>query len=573
MASIDNTYNHRPGAHYGVSQLSVNVGLPCVVGTKRKAAKAGMHSRTGWQTAEVVINPRQMHNAWHSLSHRIVRQCYNEITKRLFSGVGIVVFQGNQPRPVSDAFRTLLQKDFMAFARDAMQAIFAFGVVPVAFRPGIGGAGLGVDGMVPYVPAFGSYTITTWSVDGLQQYKFYQGSGGCDVVCGGTTSTGQADPSVVVAHNFGFDPNLDGTLTSNAHCIVEQLAFVDELMKLALTAERIATNPPIFTAYNPHIDDRAEARHKENFFAGDASACADRAEAVYQRDAEQQAAFRANAKIWERVNGISRLEAFGTECLPLRGENEPTGALVPAWGRDWRGAEMPWAREYNLGVTRQLVQQQLPRPRTDLGDLTSQAMDIVCGVMNVPRGLLASDTHVRAGVEAVSEAMHRTVNRWADVLSHLLTAVYNHTYGRQDLHDELLVRMHARRRLSPTTQRADQLITERDLFEVEAKTRVRLAFDLPPSTTPERLDAMYNRGILSWQTYATSQLRLNNFARDELAAAVDPLSKAEQRELLLGRPPLEPSVSTSSSSATTSSSGSESRPKKTKTKKKRAKKE
>ena len=59
--------------------------------------------------------------------------------------------------------------------------------------------------------------------------------------------------------------------------------------------------------------------------------------------------------------------------------------------------------------------------------------------------------------------------------------------------------------------------------------------DLPPTTTVENLEALHNRGVISWKTYGTSILRLNGFGREQLAVQVDPLSKRDRRVLLLGK--------------------------------------
>jgi hypothetical protein len=315
--------------------------------------------------------------------------------------------------------------------------------------------------------------------------------------------------------------------------IAGQLGFINELTHLAVVGERISANPPIVTAYNPAVEDRAEDKYGENFYVGQQDSCETRAEAVYQRTAQQQMAFKSSMERWESMTGGSARDVFGAAAGAMqRGDAERRGMVPPNWARDWRGSEMPWSRQYYLDPTRSLVQQQMPRTRTDLVPLSEQTMDIVCGVLNVPRGLLASDSAVKAGVEAVSEAMHRTLNRWADLLSNLMTVVYDHTFGVKDIRDELRVLAASRRRSPLDVPHA--LLNEADLFAVEERTRVRLAFDLPPSTSPEQLDALYNRGLLSWETYAASQLRLNGFPRDQLASPSDPLSSEDRRELLMG---------------------------------------
>jgi len=546
--------NSSPGAMHGVTQTRVHLSERPPTGRARgkRGREKPSGTSTAWETAEVPLRRDQVERAWGALAHPHVRMCFNEMTKRLFAGVGIVVYQGNTPRIPTDAFRTVLQRDFVPFDRDALDAIMTIGVVPIAFRK-VPTNGLGEEDLVPYVPKFGTYTITTFSVDGIQRFNFYRnnfyaGAGNSPATAGaasgpafwGSSGFGDHDPSVMVAHDFGYNPNVDGTLTSNLHAIAEQLSFISEMNGLAVTAERISSNPPLVTEYNNAIEDRAEDKFSENFYVGNPDRCVARAEAVYERNAQQQAAFRENMRLWEQYNGLRGCEEFvdgdGQSVVPHdRRASEPEGTVAPAWGRDWRGAEMPWSRQYYIGATRRHVQHHLPRARGDLVAMNAQAMDIVCGVLNVPKGMLSSDSHVRAGVEAVSEAMHRTVNRWADLLSHLMTAVYNHTFGVKDLRDELRIQVQRRRRSPYET--AEKLLTEADLFAAEQKTRVRLAFDLPPSTSPERLDAMYNRGIIGWETYATAQLRLQNFARDQLASESDPLSKEEKKMLLFGAKP------------------------------------
>ena len=159
--------------------------------------------------------------------------CVNEITKRLFSGQGIVAVQGNQMRMPSEPFHTYLQRDMTPFARNALDAMLAFGVVPIAFRrPKT--AGLGPNELSPYVPAFGTYVMTTWAEAGIQRFAFYWSSLATERAAGyapysnnvaGNGPYGERDDSVLIAHDFGFEPNLNGTLTSNMHVIGQQLRY------------------------------------------------------------------------------------------------------------------------------------------------------------------------------------------------------------------------------------------------------------------------------------------------------------------------------------------------------------
>ena len=543
--------NLGPGAMTGVSQLHMNMYEKPQYQTRRSGKRR--RQRDAGSTYEVQLDVRQMDRSWAHLSHPYVRMCVNEITKRLFSGQGVVATRGQEMQRVSEPFNTYLQRDMAPFSRDALDAILAFGVVPIAFRrPKT--AGLGPNELAPHVPRYGTYTITTWAETGMQHFAFYWSSSSLD---GGWHAPmsyssegpyGEPDENVLIAHDFGFDPNLNGGLTSNMHVIGQQLALVRELTSLALTGERISSNPPLVLGYDSRVDEQAEKNFGESFFVGDADRCQNREDAVYERDASRRAELANQLQVWSNMTGQDPRAEFGdaANVLGIRERRDAGRVAVPPTGAtDFSGAEMPWARMYRLGVTDQHVSHQLPQTRRDYTQIVSQSMDIVCGVLNVPRGLLASESNVRAGVEAVAEAMHRTVNRYADALSHLMTGVYNHLFGISDLRDELRIRMEQRRRTPFDT--APQLLSDNDLFEARAKVRVRLQFDLPPSTTQESLNFLHDRGILSWSVYGSSMLRLNGFSRDQLDSKTDPLNMREQRVLLLGKDADKPTSSSSSS--------------------------
>jgi len=553
MASTRNI-NLGPGAMAGVSQLQMYSTttppseMPNSSGRRQRQREAG-------STHEVMLDARQVQAAWRDLNVPEVRQCINEISKRLFAGEGVVATHGQEMLNVSEVFGTYLKRDMSPFAQDALNAMLVYGVVPIAFRrPRT--AGLGPKELAPFVPKFGTYVLTTWAEVGMQHYAFYwsnlaaEQEGGQSYAPFGSAALngpyGERDDSVFIAHDMGFEPNLNGSLTSNMHTISTLISMVRELRGLALTGERISANPALILGYNPHVDDQAEKDFGEGFYVGDPDRCQRREDAVYERDSARRAELADQLRTWSARTGMDPRAEFGDAANVLKSrasDNHRAGriAVPPAGGTDFSGAEMPWAHQYRLGVTDQLVNHQLPRTRTDYTDIVSQTMDIVCGVLNVPRGMLASESSIRAGVEANAEAMNRTVNWYADTLSKLMTGVYNHLFGVSDLRDELRIRVERRRRRPEDV--APQLLTERDLIEARAKMHIRLKFDLPPPTTQEALNFMHDRGILAWSTYGEATLRLNGFSRDQLDSPKDPLNVREQRVMLLGNnadPPAPP---------------------------------
>jgi hypothetical protein len=194
----------------------------------RTSAQTVMQQQAG-TTPEVALNATQVRRAWAALRHHKVKPCLAGIMKRLFSGTGLVLHRGNEPQRPKGAFEAFLHRDMLPFARDALAAIYAIGVVPIAFRrPQV--YGLGEDKLAPYVPTPGSYTITVRAVAGLLEYKFYwnanafappssSAAGEHHTLAGGF---GAYDPEVIVRADFDFNPTLTGELTSNM-CIVDEL--------------------------------------------------------------------------------------------------------------------------------------------------------------------------------------------------------------------------------------------------------------------------------------------------------------------------------------------------------------
>ena len=528
-------------------------------------------------TPEVTLCARQCRLAWEVQSHPCVRMCINEITKRLFSGDGMIVTRGDETLTPSPAFASYLRRELAPFVRNAFMAINAFGVVPIAFRNGDVDveAGAGVMRVSPYVPDFGTYTITTYSHRGQQHFRFHWGGAmsqhdGCGDNAAGVGVTlqqidafGEADDSVIVAHEFGASPNLDGTLNSNFAAIVENVLFHQELVRAAVTAERIASNPPVFTARNLKYDEQ-QRQYSANLGEATFSGSADRQTllagegdddgddclgnsgggggglngedgagvgmATYERTGREISAFQSMMEVFEARTGLRAGEYLGVGSGPGCAADNQSRSVRGSGRNPHTGYVMPWAAQFNLGAARTLVHQQMPQTRGDLVQLTRILQETVCGVLSVPRALILADSSVKAGVESTENTMNKTVQHLAEQLGDLATRVYQHLFGRVDLAEELQLRVEQKRKLlrarfgeraADRLQAAD-LLTERDMFEATRKTAVTIGFDLVPVTSNERLDHMYERGIITWRAYGESMLRLNGMPRTMLAHETAP---------------------------------------------------
>jgi hypothetical protein len=194
------------------------------------------------------------------------------------------------------------------------------------------------------------------------------------------------------------------------------------------------------------------------------------------------------------------------------------------------GEEMPWLNNYALGAERHLVHAQLPVARRDLVSFGDQTRTIVCSVLNTPESVVASASHVRAGVEAASRAMDTNVESWAAIDSRILTQAYEHSLGLIDLRNYL--RSVVRRRYLDGDEGGGPMLTESDIVAAKRRLSVVLEFDLMPASSPERLERLYAWGLLGADRFGSAMLRLEGFRHDDLQRPLE-LSDDERRALVV----------------------------------------
>jgi len=543
---MSRSYEPQRGAFHGVSQLKTIVGgdprdATVNVRDEGKRRPAHLHHnnfsqrRATHPTDEVAFNALHVRAALDAASHEYVRACNNERDKRLFAGAGVVMTRGGRRLEPSEHMRIYLLRDAPEQARAANEAINVYGVVPLAFRrERIGG--LGPESTVPYVPALDSFTLSTFSTNGVQQYRFYWSSPGDTTYNESPTSIyGTLDRSVLVLDGFGFNPRLDGSLTSNYYVISARLRVLAEFTNLAMRAERIATNPPIVTEYNADVERNRQTTFGATAYVGSArevsedggdAASIERVRASRLRNAEQARAHRRLLDEWARVNGIHPRSAFR---LGPSGAVDEARVHLSSSGINMFGEEMPWLNNYALGAERHLVHTQMPVARRDLVAFADQTRAIVCSVLNTPESVIAASSHVRAGVEAASRAMDTNVESWAAIDSRILTQAYEHSLGVIDLRNYL--RSVVRRRYLDGDE-TQPMLTERDIVSAKRQLSVVLEFDLMPASTPERLERLYAWGLLGADRFGSAMLRLEGFRHDDLQRPLE-LSDEERRALIV----------------------------------------
>lgn len=476
-------------------------------------------SRTKAETPECMLNPIHMTAARFAQRNAMTRTCHNELVKRLFDGDGLIAMKDGKRMHMNIAGSSYLKRDLTPFTLEVFETANLIGIVPIAFYKDPDSP-IGAEQLIPYVPAFGSYTITTKSVNGRQQFQFYWGAD-CWLACdqdmlnsGPQWNTGgvfgKLDKTIIIARSFGTSPTIDGALVSNYATIAVQLGFIEELRSRMLVAERINSNPPVITEYNRQSAVTDDPRLKTAYYGGDGDGCEFAAQATYERNAGQQAELKRQMQVYQQTMGLDARSKFDVIDISTSSD--------PAHNYNASSDTMPWGSEAYLGAERTLVHQTMPSTRSDFVPIVEQASRIVCGIMGVPHTLFASSGgRERAGVEAGSEALSRTVNKWTAVLGDVATLVYQDTIGIVDLHRELRSRIEKKRKNRDlATTPARLLLTEADLLDAKAKTSVRICFDSSPTTTPERLMDLYEQGLINRNTFGELMLRVNNLSRDQL---------------------------------------------------------
>lgn len=473
----------------------------------------------------VPLRGKQMRATWNLLKHPLVRMCLEERFKKLLLGRGLLAIRGGHVLNPIEALRHLIRDHYEPVARDAFYCIMAFGVVPLCFRNQK--TALFDRTPIPYVPKFGTYAITTYHEDGVQKFELHRNVP--QPTQGDTLPIGAPDKMSVVFSGFGFDPELDGTLSSNLMSLVPHLIFQAELQSQLLTAGRINAAPPV--ALEQHVTDSSsrDENLRTGFFAGQVSSAEDKAMLEFENNNLEQALMDQQMRMQAEHYGFDPHEYFQVRELAIHGNPEQA---LPATGVNWRGHQMPWSTVYPVPRNRRVVQLQLPHARNDFVPITEQIQNVVCGVLNVPKAALFSNTNVKAGAEQASESIMWTVAKDAQMLSSIITRIYEMTLRPLILKQSFaqqLRQMREKRRRYPDTPVAD-LVTEDDLFTAKREAELTFEFDVPPSTTPERLVQLYESGIINRDVFADEMLRVNHLSRDKRAEDVTPATSESDTE-------------------------------------------
>ena len=150
---------------------------------------------------------------------------------------GPVFYKNESSMTISPYFKEIVSNYWVPFCHDVVESILCLGIVPVfvAKLPNERG---GIHVPCVYKGVFGKDFLITIKTKGRPEFIFYKKK---DMV------EWKKSKKVKIWSGFGTDPNADGTLTSVVSTIIEQVYWMDKLMKYSLTAEYNRSDPTLVT--------------------------------------------------------------------------------------------------------------------------------------------------------------------------------------------------------------------------------------------------------------------------------------------------------------------------------------
>lgn len=479
---------------------------------KRKATLLTHDERENASTHEIEVRRSHLALAIKASRHSLARSCSEEVSKEVFDAP-LIARRGGRIMVTNERFNRYLEASNRCGV-DIYYALQTYGVVPIFFRHAEG-VGIGPNELVPVVPPPKSFRLFTWLDAGVQRFRIRWLASDTPV------------DDVIVFSGFDTNPDIDGTLTSVMAVIVPDLDFVDQLREYMLDAEDVRSKPPVLLRFDTKADAALQETFKgESFFGGGIDAAASAEEYREKIDARQALQRRRLEHEWQTLHG-NRVRARDV-FVKNAGERRKRSAAEMYLDENKIPAG-PLPREY-LDVAHESTTYHLPASPDAYIQCAEQLTRKVRGAFGLPQ---VETARVRTQAEESHESLHKTVKKYRIIISRILTQIYNHLQGSDELAQEL--RSLARTRRTPANEPFDALVSESDIESTAAATRIEIGFQPTLRASTATLDFGRNRGVLSWELYCrlfASRIGLD--MHDIEIPAKDPLSQADRKQLVLG---------------------------------------
>lgn len=398
--------------------------------------------------------PRQiMISTWHDYqTSTMIHMCSKTIVYHLMKN-GLVLTKNSKRITPSLAISDALEVYWGPFVEGLVDQVMAFGFAVVMFQKD------GADCVYPTTVDPHLYTIAVEIINNNMSFKL--------------SSTELDMESVMVYNHFGFSPvvrNGRGMLTSLAWKVIPPIRFLNNVRNACETMEANKTRPQFFTEQQPTSRERQEGVDFDYYAEADSSEI--REDMQFQRNA-------SNIRILEQQKDL-----YNTYMNRKESSSHP----------------------YNRGIQRVVNKLddivQLPEGhhvvatpqntgRQDVVQMHKIIQEEICSTLGVPRALLISDSMYKSSTEGIEEFFSQTVAWWSRKLQILLTDVYTKIYFNK------------------------KMGKLKNIYTAKQRHQIQVHFDYNTTIKEETLQNMYNNGILTWDAYSKTMIKMAGMAEED----------------------------------------------------------
>ena len=430
-------------------------------------------------------------------------------------------------------FSDYIVRRWHPFAYDLIDAYFTLGIIPIAYEYDPVS-----DECWPYVPRSDAYIIKRHTVNGAIRYRFYWNNAQAATNSwqqrhasvagervhewlgrGGSGSSwnsqaGEYDPDVEIHHQFGYEINCHGFVTSKVATLVRMAETRRRVERARVIAEMNGAMPMLVTEYDASVAKKTSPAFKEGSYA-DAGAPTDFAtsrnpeaveEAVFKRNEYSQQALAYILRENEAETGRDAADEFGVDHADYRRD----GSGVTLTQRDSyssEGVPLQTSNQYHLAIGRKIAALPTPHASGDFVNVLQYYDSETCSALGVPEDAVRGNITSRAGTEVIDTRLNSTVRALKSMLSKVLTHVNNVIFFDEDIADYINHDYERRRatgdpRQGPTP---DNLRVGNEL------RNLKVGFAKKMSETPDELFQLWALKAISWKTLCCELARRNGF--------------------------------------------------------------
>ena len=424
---------------------------------------------------------------------QFMSMCRDALRKRLFSE-GIVFLKGfKAKKPIVPDLQTqeLLDDYWIPFARNALDCILSFGLVPYRL--------LRVDGQeVPIVPSHGTYKI------------FYKVEESGILSFSGKMLDGVEGDEIPVLSGFGYDP-MGGALNSIVSSCVPTLGFIATLHQELVTSEALKNAPVIYTE-----SQQKEIKEGEGL--------------TYDYYADAQDMKRLPATTFNRsAKDIQQLEAQKTAYAnKIKTLHNKSAAQQQAEFT----ADGALERLVPLPPGMKLVKTTTSSSRSDFVAILKLKQNELAASFGLPISLVLADTtNAKSDQTSAHETFRSTILFWQNLLGKVLTTV--HSSMASSDHSDALKKL----------QKRKDGASKDALYKLKEKEAILVHFPVKIfGTSDETLQELYDQEIIDRKTYCEFRLRNAGLPLDLLYRKDDPLTPADHKRQYVEPEPVQPTA-------------------------------